>query len=59
MKTVDLVAPLTRGGRDFAPGETLDLPPALAGKMVNRGRAKVHDRVVAAYLPPPAKGGAE
>lgn len=41
MKTVELTAPLTRGRQDFAPGATLALPAALAGKLVNRGRARL------------------
>lgn len=39
MQKIELVAPLTRGPRDHAPGEKLALPAGLARKLVDRGRA--------------------
>lgn len=55
MKTVELVAPLTRGRDNYAPGERLDLPAGLAGKLVDRGRALLSTTggVPLAMLPSP------
>lgn len=58
MTEISLTAPLTRGGREFGVGENLDLPASLAGKLVDRGRATLRDRVVPA-LPAPRDGGDE
>jgi hypothetical protein len=59
MKSVDLDAPLTRGRREFDPGTRLDLPAELAGKLVDRGRARLSTTggVAPALLPssPPSR----
>lgn len=46
MTEVSLTAPLTRGREEFGTGDRLDLPASLAGKLVDRGRAKLRDRVI-------------
>ena len=56
MTEVSLTAPLTRGRQEFGAGDELDLPASLAGKLVDRGRAKLRDRVVLS-LPAPTDGG--
>lgn len=58
MTEVSLTAPLTRGREEFGVGERLDLPAGLAGKLVDRGRAKLRDRVVRP-LTAPGDGGDE
>lgn len=53
MQDVYLTAGLTRNRKEFAAGETVSLPAGFAGKLVNRGRAVLHNSGVRPDAPLP------